>query len=238
VKKHLLSPIHARDGDRYHEALQSYVIDGVTISGVSPQVGDRFRAIGKVQFLDPDAARDHLVNAVNRGIDELADVVRQIQAEAKRLTGLIKREGPEAAAAGHVDILRGLAAEIADALRLHPEPKSVGRVKILERALDDSRSFYLFSREPIDKAVAALAKRQADFEQAVAGLRALQIEVDRLTAEATSPSTLRRLAEAGKEVAARAVMARLADEIAQVDHTIRAVTQRLESLKQMAEAAR
>ena len=62
--------------------------------------------------------------------------------------------------------------------------------------------------------------------------------MDRLIGEATSPATLRRLAEAGKEITARAVMARLADEIGQVDHTIRAVTQRLESLKQMAEAAR
>ena len=68
----------------------------------------------------------------------------------------------EAAGAGDVETLRGLAAEIGDALRLHPEPKSVGRTKILERALDDGRSAFLYDRTPIDKAIAALAKRQAD----------------------------------------------------------------------------
>lgn len=238
MKKHILSPIHARQGDQYYEILQSFVIDGVTVSGVSPQVGDRFRAIGAVQFVDPDVARDHLVNVVNRGINELTEVIRQVQGEAKRLTGLLKKDGAEAAKAGDVDTLRGLAAEIADALRLHAEPKSVGRTKIIERALDDSRSGYLYNREPIDKAIASLAKRQADFEQAVASLRGLQVEVDRMIGEATSPATLRRLAEAGREVSARAVLARLTEEIAQIDHALRTAMHRLESVKQMAEAAR
>ncbi|MGL4961956.1 MAG: hypothetical protein ACRC67_12035 [Inquilinus sp.] len=238
MKKHLLSPIHAREGDRYYEPLQSFVIDGMTVSGVSPQVGDRFRAIGSVQLVDPDIARDHIVNAVNRGIGELAEVIRQIQAETRRLTALLKKQGAEAAKAGDVNTLRGLAAEIGDALRLHAEPKSVGRTKIIETALDDKRSAYFYDREPIDKAIASLAKCQDDFDQAVAGLRGLQVEVDRQIVEATSPATLRRLAEAGREVAARAVMARVADEIAQIDQAFRAAMRRLESLKQMAEAVR
>lgn len=238
MKKHVLSRIHAREGDRYFEPLQSFVIDGMTVSGVSPQIGDRFRAIGSVQLVDPDVARDHLVNVVNRGLDELTEVIRKVQAETKRLISLLKKDGAEAAAAGDVDTLRGLAAEIVDALRLHSEPKSVGRTKIIEKALDDQRSAYLFDRQPIDKAIASLAKRQGDFDEAVAGLRALQIEVDRLISQATSPATLRARAEAGKEVAARAVMARIGEEVTQIDQTLRAAVRRLESLKQMAEAVR
>jgi hypothetical protein len=238
VKKHVLSRIHTRVGDSYFEPLQSFVIDGMTVSGVSPQIGDRFRAIGSVQLVDPDIARDHLVNVVDAAVDELTEVIRQVQGETKRLTGLIKKDGADAAKTGHVDTLRGLAAEIVDALRLHPEPKSVGRTKIVEKALDDNRSVYLYDRQPIDKAIASLAKRQADFDQAVAGLRALQVEVDRLIGEATSPATLRRLAETGKEVAARAVMARMAEEVTQIDQALRAAMQRLESMRQMAEAVR
>jgi hypothetical protein len=238
VKRHVLSRIHAREGDQYYEALQSFVIDGITVSGVSPQIGDRFRAIGSVQLVEPDVARDHLVNVVNRGIDELTEVILQIQAETKRLTGLLKRDGTEAAKGGDVDTLRGLAAEIVDALRLHAEPKSVGRTKLIERALDDTRTAYLYDREPIDKAIASLAKRQGEYDQAVAGLRGLQIEVDRLVGEAMSPVTLRKLAEAGKDIAARAVMTRMAEEVSQIDHAFRAALQRLESLRQMVEAAR
>jgi len=237
VKKHLMSRTLAALGDGYNQAVGAHVIDGVSVSGVPTIVGDRFRTTISATLIDPEIARDHFLNVVRRAIDDQSEVNRKAQAELKRLIAVVKKDGRIAVDRGDADSLRGLGADVDDAIRLSQKP-AFGQVLRLVRALGDPRTDFLFDRAPIDAAVTDLNKLEDVFEQHRDGLRALRIEVDRLAAEATSPETLRRLAEEGQEIRARAIVTRLADDLAQTQRDLQAVQIRLTQIVEIVGAAR
>lgn len=224
-------------GDGYNQSVETHLIDGVSVSGVSTIVGDRFRASISATLVAPEIARDHFLNIVRRAIDVQSEANRNAQAELKRLTAVVKKDGRIAADRGDADCLRGLGADVDDAIRLSQKP-TFGQVLRLVKALDDPRTDFLFDRAPIDAAIADLNKLEEVFEQHRDGLRALRIEVNRLVDEATSPETLRRLASAGEEIRARAVIGRLAHDLAQAQQDLQAVQVRLTQIAGIVEAAR
>ncbi|MGO4728193.1 MULTISPECIES: hypothetical protein [unclassified Inquilinus] len=232
-----MSKTLAAIGDGYNQAAGTHVIDGVSVSGVPTIVGDRFRMTISATLIDPEIARDHFLNVVRRAIDDQSEVTRKAQAELKRLTAIVKKDGRAATDRGDADSLRGLGADVDDAIRLS-QKRTFSQVLRLVKALDDPRTDFLFDRAPIDAAVIDLNKLEEVFEQHRDGLRALRIEIDRLAAEATSPQTLRRLAEEGQEIRARAIVTRLADDLAQAQKDLQAVQVRLTQIVEIVGAAR
>jgi hypothetical protein len=239
---HLFSPLWAALGNRQldHE-LSSPIIGGYSFLPVSTPVREKMRA--RMGAADVSAA-DTVTGFVSLVTDAATTVKTdsdRLAAETKSYRTIVAKDLKSAAENANVATIAGTIAEINDLIARSESAevrKAQALIDDLQDAVDDYGDDVRFDLVALNAALNGFGKAIADRAKTLDGLRDLGQQAQALLEIARDPATLRRIREAGREVAVRGIVASLAEEMRTDREQAAAAVSRIDTILATLEAVR
>lgn len=211
---HLRSPIWEATGNRRLDVdYGSPIIAGMTVLPVLGPARARAAAvISGVAEVAPKEAADHFVEVVGRAVVEVETDIARL-AEATKVARKSLKDAEAAAQRADVAHVEGVVAEILEDANRPVSFRHERDVEDLRDAIDDHGGDLDFDVAGLVAALDRHQKTLTDRQERLSVLRGLAADARRLIDVAQSPEVIRRVRDAGQEVAARAVVASLVSEM-------------------------
>ncbi|MGF7213538.1 putative nucleic acid-binding Zn-ribbon protein [Skermanella aerolata] len=214
---HLHASTWAALGNRQldHE-LSSPIIAGRTFLAICSPTREKMRGRMSAQDVSADDTSTFFASLVSDATAEINTDSDRLAAETKSYRTIIAKDLKSAAENADAATIFGTIAEIND-LIARPESVEVRKAQSLIDDLEDAIDNYGddtdFDLAPLNAALDAFNKAITDRAKKLDDLRELAQQAQALLEAARDPATLRRIREAGREVAVRGIVASLAEEM-------------------------